>query len=153
MILSNATINDVGELLSLQKAAFHQEAVFYDNFSITPLVETIDEYRATFNEFTILKAVFDSRIIGSARAKTVESSCRISRLVVLPPYQRQGIASRLMYAIEQRIGNTVERFELFTGAKSKGNVALYTKLGYRIVRTNENDGVPMVIMEKEVKGP
>ena len=148
MKIDTATIGDAEELLALQKTAFHREAVFYDNFSITPLMETIDTYRTSFNEFTILKAIIDSRIIGSVRANTVGTTCYISRLVVLPVYQRQGIAGRLMRAIEKRLGDEVERLELFTGAKSEGNIALYVKLGYRVFRTTENDGITMVLLEK-----
>jgi hypothetical protein len=46
----------------------------------------------------------------------------------------------------------VERFELFTGHKSAGNIRLYERLGYRTFRqTPVNDKVTLVYMEKMVR--
>jgi len=152
MKIETATIDDTEELLALQKAAFHKEAVFYNNFTITPLIETIGEYRDAFSTFVVLKASDGSRIVGSVRANTVEHTCFITRLVVHPAFQRRGIGIRLMDEIEKRTGEEITRFELFTGGKSTGNIALYEKCGYLIIRRTEGDGVPMVIMEKRREG-
>ena len=150
-VISDAAINDAAELLAVQKAAFHQEAVFYNNFAISPLVETVGEYAATFSRYTLLKAVAEGAIIGSVRAHRENSTCCITRLVVHPAWQRRGIGTLLMRAIEQRC-RSAERFELFTGAGSAGNISFYTNIGYRVFKRSETTEVPMVFMEKITHG-
>ncbi len=147
-VIVAATIDDAAELLAVQRAAFHQEAVFYNNFTITPLVETLEEYIGTFNRYTVLKAVADGKIVGSVRAHAENGTCCITRLVVHPGWQRHGIGSRLMRGIEDCYRSSVNRFELFTGGESSGNIVFYAKCGYRVFNRCETTEVPMVFMEK-----
>ena len=57
----------------------------------------------------------------------------MGRLIVHPRHQRSGIGTALLQAIETCFADA-ERFELFTGEQSEGNIRLYTALGYRILR-------------------
>ena len=67
--------------------------------------------------------------------------------MVLPAFQRRGIGRRLMHAIEAEFPSA-ERFELFTGARSAGNIRLYESLGYSAFRHHEvSDQVTLVYME------
>lgn len=150
-VIMSATLDDAAELLAVQKAAFHQEAVFYNNFTIAPLAETLEEYVGAFNRYTVLKAVADGKIVGSVRAHSENGTCCITRLVVHPGWQRHGIGSRLMRGIEDCFHSAVDRFELFTGGKSSGNIAFYINNGYRIFKRSETTEVPMAFMEKCIR--
>ena len=69
--------------------------------------------------------------------------------MVDPDCRRQGIGSTLLQAIEARLPQAA-RFELFTGARSTGNIRLYERAGYRAVRTETVSAkVTLVHMVKE----
>jgi ribosomal protein S18 acetylase RimI-like enzyme len=148
MIIENATVSDAEELLVLQKLAYQSEAAIYDDFSIPPLVQTLESLEEDFKSHFFLKAVLDGRIIGSVRANTRERTCYIGRLIVHPHVQNRGIGTRLMDEIE-KIFNGCKRFELFTGDQSKRNLRLYQKRGYRIFKTAKmTDQTNIVFLEK-----
>jgi len=143
-----AEITDAEEILELQKIAYRSEAVLYDDWSIPPLTQTLDDIRKEFAHKTFLKACDAGGVIGFVRACVNDGVCHIGRLIVHPGFQRKGIGSRLMAAIEAEFPS-VGRFELFTGNMSEGNIRLYERLGYRIFRTDRmSPKVDMVFMGK-----
>ncbi|MEN6493726.1 MAG: GNAT family N-acetyltransferase [Thermoguttaceae bacterium] len=145
-----ATVADAETILALQKLAYQSEAVLYDDFSIPPLVETLDQLRGLFPSHVFLKAVADGRIVGSVRAAAQAETCHIGRLIVHPDWRRQGLGSRLVAAVERQFPE-VERFELFTGHKSVGNIRLYEKLGYAVYRTVAvHQRLELVYLEKRI---
>jgi ribosomal protein S18 acetylase RimI-like enzyme len=146
--ISRADITDVAEILALQKLAYQSEAVIYDDWSIPPLTQTLDEIRREFAGTIFLKACDSSEIIGSVRASVHDGTCKIGRLIVHPEFQHRGLGSRLMLAIEAEFPDT-QRFELFTGSRSAGNIRLYERLGYKTFRTERlSMQVELVFMEK-----
>lgn len=143
-----ATIEDIPEILELQKLAYKKEAILYDDWTILPLTQTLSEIQAEFENSVFLKAQFEARIIGSVRALFNSGTCKIGRLIVHPDYQRQGIGSLLMRNIEHSFPNA-QRFELFTGMKSIDNIMLYQKLGYKEYHKQDlSQKVRIVFMEK-----
>lgn len=127
-----ATVSDAEEILALQYLCYQSEAELYNDYSIPPLRQTLDELKAEFETHRILIAKPGEQIIGSVRANTVDDICFIGRLIVHPRYQRQGIGSRLMQAIEEE--TAASTYELFTGDRSEGNLKFYGRLGYSEVR-------------------
>jgi ribosomal protein S18 acetylase RimI-like enzyme len=149
VIIEKATVSDAEELLALQKLAYRSEAEIYNDFSIPPLIQTLESLEEDFKNQLFLKAVLGGRIIGSVRACSKERTCYIGRLIVHPDFQNRGIGTRLMNDIE-RIFNGCKRFELFTGDKSERNLRLYQKLGYRIFKTSKiTDQTNIVSLEKK----
>lgn len=150
----HADVTDAAEILELQKLAYQSEAVIYDDWSIPPLTQTLDEIKKEMNATTFLKVCDSGKLIGSVRASILDGTCEIGRLIVHPDFQHKGIGTQLMTAIEAEFPD-VRRFELFTGSRSTGNIRLYEKLGYRIVRIDRLSAqVELVFMEKlqEFKG-
>ena len=144
----HADISDAEEILELQKLAYQSEAVIYSDRSIPPLTQTLNEIKKEFAHTTFLKVCDSGRLIGSVRASNHIGTCEIGRLIVHPDFQRKGIGTLLMSAIEAEFPN-VKRFELFTGSKSEGNIRLYERLGYRKLRTDRlSPKVEIVFMEK-----
>jgi len=149
MKILDATVADAAAILELQRAAYRSEAELYNDFYIPPLRESLEELSALFASHVFLKAVVDGAIAGSVRARSDGTSCFIGRLIVAPAYQRRGVGSRLMKAVEDRFP-AVERFELFTGHKSEFNLRFYEKRGYReFMREPSSDRLTLVFLEKE----
>lgn len=127
--IEEASIDDASQILGLQKRAFIQEAELINNYSIFPITQSLNEIISDFSKFTILKALQNDMIIGSARAQQIDSICYIGRVVVEPIFQNRGVGKLLMNAIESKFRSAKE-FELFTGANSTRNIEFYSKLGY-----------------------
>jgi ribosomal protein S18 acetylase RimI-like enzyme len=127
-----AAPTDAGEVLTVQRAAFLAEGALNDSFTLPPLTETLDEVRAAIDDtgLVFLVARQEHRLVGSVRGRVTDGTGHVSRLSIAPDLQGQGLGRRLMTAIEQALAGQVQRFELFTGATSAANLALYHKLGY-----------------------
>lgn len=150
--ISRASLEDAIEILALQKLAYQSEAQIYDDWSIPPLLQTVEEIRDEFSTSVFLKAVSEHSIIGSLRSHVIENTCHIGRLIVHPKWQNRGIGTRLMTEIEL-IYRDVARFELFTGSNSIRNLHLYHKLGYQEFRREPlGSKVELVYLEKIVIG-
>ncbi len=148
---------DVEELLSGQRLAFREQGQLYGDWSIPPLTENAQDVRTALEGgAVILKAVAGGRIIGGVRGKLVGSTAHIGRLFVSPQAQRGGVARRLMAAIEESL-SACERYELFTGERSHGNLALYQRQGYALIGRAETaqpaDGAPYRLVWLEKPSP
>ena len=140
--------SDAAEILRLQYAAYQSEAVLYNDFSIQPLTQTLEQALEEFHGSVILKAVADDKIIGSVRAtEQDDGSIYIGKLMVLPEYQNKGIGKRLLQPIENEFQN--KRYWLITGHKSEKNLNLYEKCGYARFKTKEAaPGLIFVYLQK-----
>ena len=127
------------------------EADIYNDFDISPpLLQTLKELTKEFSESIILKAVLGDFIVGSVRGFQVDKTVFIKRLIVNPNYQNQGIGTKLMKSIEDSFKNNT-RYELFTGHKSKRNLHLYQKIGYKeFKRIPIHENLTMIYLEKYV---
>ena len=140
MIIEQALKEDLGEILTLQKLAYQSEAEIYNDYSIPPLSQTLEEIKEDFSFQLFLKIVINNKIAGSVRAFKENDTCFIGRLIVHPDFQNQGIGKKLLHEIEAKFSD-VSRYELFTGYKSEKNLYLYQKLGYyqfKSEKINEN---------------
>jgi len=149
MIIEQANIEDAGDILALQKLAYQSEAEIYNDYSIRPLTQSIEEIEAEFVYQIFFKALCDDgKIIGSVRAYLEQGTCFIGRLIVHPDFRNRGIGTSLMHEIEGRFKDA-KRFELFTGHLSERNIYLYQKLGYReFKREKFRENLELVYMEK-----
>ena len=147
-VISRALEFDALEILALQKLAYQSEARLYNDWSIPPLVQTIESLHQEFATSVVLKAVVGNHIVGSVRAVCTEGTCRIGRLIVAPQSQGQGIGSALLRSIEAAFP-LAEVFELFTGSLSEANIRLYRRHGYAVTRTERlSPSVSLVFMQK-----
>lgn len=149
MTISNADITDCEEIISLQKLAYKTEAEHYQDWTIPPLTQTSDELRKEFSELFVLKAVHNTRIIGSVRAQVIDDVCHIARLIVDPRFQGKGIGTALLHAIEASCKHA-KSYSLFTGDQSAANIQLYQRLGYVITHTQElSEKIRLVYLRKD----
>ncbi|OGV55988.1 MAG: hypothetical protein A2017_07905 [Lentisphaerae bacterium GWF2_44_16] len=152
IIITKAVSSDLPEILEVQKQAFHTEAVFYNDFNIQPMKQTLEEISEEFKSKVFLKASIDGRIVASVRASRSlenEKICFIEKLFVHPDFRKRGIADKLLSAIQEHFPEAAS-FELGTGKLSAGNIRLYEKAGFRIYgeKTSSPCGVSMVLMRK-----
>lgn len=150
--ISRAIFEDASQILALQKLAYQSEARIYNDWTIPPLLQTVEEIQDEFSTHKFLKAVSESSIIGSVRARVMGNTCHIGRLIVHPEWQNLGIGTRLVTEVEL-MHRDVARFELFTGSNSIRNLHLYRKLGYQEFRREPlGSKVELVYLEKIVIG-
>ena len=148
---SLAGFADLEEVLNLQKLAYHENAMRYNDFAIPPLTQTLEDLKEESKSSIILKVVEDRMIVGSVRAFEKDGSCYIGRLIVHPDYQNKGIGKKLMKAIEKCFEGV--RFELFTGHLDEKNLAFYEKLDYKRFREEKiNHSLWFVYLEKKQGG-
>lgn len=144
---------DADEILTLQKIAYQSEAVIYNDWELPALTQSLESLRTEFSNTIILKAVINTKIIGSVRAVAGNDCYKIGRLIVHPDYQKQGIGTALLEKIES-INTSSKVFQLFTGSKSLSNIRFYEKSGYKIIGTKTlSDKVELVFMEKYNSNP
>jgi phosphoribosylanthranilate isomerase len=149
--IETASLEDLPEILALQKLAYHSEAVLNDDFGIPPMVQTQAGIEAEFQQRTFLKALQGSRLVGSVRANLENGTCHIGRMIVHPERQNLGIGTRLMHAIETHFAQA-QCYELFTSKRSVRNLTLYQKLGYRIFKEEAlSEKVQLIYLEKRQK--
>jgi GNAT superfamily N-acetyltransferase len=150
MRMERAVALDAEEILALQKLAYRSEAEIYNDFNFSPMVQPLESIGKDFENQVFIKVLVNRGIIGSVRAYAEGGTCFIGRLIVHPEFQNQGIGAKLMNEIE-KIFNTCQRFELFTGDRSEKNIYLYQKLGYKIFkRAKITDLTTIVYLEKNI---
>lgn len=149
MKTKKAKEEDLKNILELQKLAYKSEAEIYGDFSIQPLIQTMEEITEEFKNYVFIKMINDEeKIIGSVRAKSIGKTCFIGKLIVNPDFQNQGIGKLLMAKIEKQFTNA-DNFELFTGNKSLKNISLYEKLGFKIFKKEQiNQKLELVYFRK-----
>lgn len=102
-----------------------------------------------------LKAVAEGRLVGfvMGEPKPAERFAWIATLGVHPDFQRRGIATQLLNAVEARL--TEPTIKLTVRHSNEGALALYRKFGYTAVGRWERyyaGGEAGVVMEKRREG-
>ena len=149
MRIEKARFEDLYAILQLQYLAYQSEADLFGTRDIPPLKQTIDEVIEEYNDGLILKMVDDDNVIlGSVRAKDVEGSVYIGKLMIHPDYRCKGYGSRLLKEVEECYPG--KRYELFTSTRSADNIRLYQKNGYKEFKQEPvTEELIFVYMEKE----
>jgi len=144
--------DDAGEVLTLQRAAFVQEAAIYGDVNMPPLTQTLEELRAELGDNLGCVALRDHRLVGAARAVRDKELLLIGRIAIAPDEQGSGIGSDLLLAVERRGAEAgCHEAELFTGSLSEANLRLYERLGYReTARVDQGDGTAQIFLRKDL---
>jgi catechol 2,3-dioxygenase-like lactoylglutathione lyase family enzyme/predicted GNAT family N-acyltransferase len=145
--ISEATTEDLEEILYLQKCCYLSEAEIYNDYSIPPLTQTLEGIKNDSEKQKIIKLEYENKIIGSVRAFVEDNTCFIGRLIVNRDFQNMGFGRLLMNHIEN-IFHHVSRFELFTGYKSDKNLYLYKNFGYKIYKEKKMNNTVITYLEK-----
>ncbi len=143
---------DAGEVLTIQRAAFVQEALIYGTADMPPLTQTLEELRAELEDNLGHVALAGPRIVGAVRARLDGTLLLVGRLTIAPDQQGGGIGSRLLAAVEAAGRDAgAAQAELFTGSLSEANLRLYTREGYAETERVLGDGdIEQVFLRKRL---
>ena len=121
------------------------------------LNETENTIQNELNQGTEIFGVYENdKLIGIVKCVLNNEYIYFSRLSVLPQNQGKGIATSLIKHLEDyAIQNNVFTSKCKVRKSEKNNIALYSKLGYDIVKeemiVNKNgDGIPTLTMRKNL---
>ncbi|MFT4082455.1 MAG: GNAT family N-acetyltransferase [Nocardioides sp.] len=162
--ITPATRADAGEILTLQRACWVQEAIANDDLRIPTLHETLADVQAGLGEWDTYVVRQAGRLIGSVRGRTVspdggvdggvdaaDAEWEIGRLMVAPDLQGGGLGRALLEHIQAVAPAGVRRMWLFTGAASERNHRLYARAGFRLRRDRPGPGPTAVVFAKTVR--
>lgn len=146
--ICKANYEDLPEILQMQYLSYQSEADLFGGKDIPPLKQTLDEVIGEYNAGIILKMLDNNgNIIGSVRAKEDKGTVYIGKLMVHPQHRHYGYGTRLLNEIERFFPE--KRYELFTSTRSKDNIRLYQKSGYKIFKHKAiDDELQFVYLEK-----
>lgn len=148
MRIREAHADDVGELLTLQRAAFVDEAWLYGTAAVPALLEDLDGLRMRLAESHTIVGLDGDRIVGAVSLRDYRpGGPDVERLMVAPDCRQQGLASQLMNAIEDHARSAAhETIQLIVGDLANQNQKLYKRLGYAITDRFPLDDYPDVIL-------
>ena len=143
-------IEDAGEVLTLQRAAFVQEALIYGSPEMPPLTQTLEELEHELHDNLGCVALEGTRMIGAVRARLDGDLLLVGRIAIAPDAQGKGIGTLLLAEVERRGREAGAReAELFTGSLSEANLRLYEREGYvESERVPAGDGTAQVFLRK-----
>ncbi len=152
-----ATPADVGEIFTLQRAAFVDEARLYETPHVPPLWETFEECGVRLDASTSWVAADGHRIIGAVSQRLVHEVPHVERLMVAPDRRGERLATALLDAVESHArASGIGALQLIVGDLAVDNQAIYEHLGWTRVSTFPLEDYPTVIlhaMEKVLEPP
>ncbi len=151
-MLSLASIADAGELLTLERAAYLEEADLNADFTIPPVAETLADVEAWLREHTTWALRVDGRLIGAVRGRLIGSRWEIGRLVVAPDLRGRGWGGFLLDHAEAAAPPSATELSLFTGRASERNLRAYRKRGYRL-SADQPDDPGLVRLSRSLRRP
>ncbi|MFI6100030.1 GNAT family N-acetyltransferase [Lentzea sp. NPDC051213] len=137
-------------MLTVQRAAYLDEARRYDAWELPPLRETVQQIQDHIESGMPALGAWDgTRLVGSVRGKVDQARMEVARLSVAPDQQGRGLGRRLLDAVcAEAAGEVVW---LFTGAESEENLRLYLSAGFEEVGEQfDVVGIRCVTLEKTV---
>jgi len=149
-IITKAKIDDLEEILKLQKRAFITEAQMHGNYDIEPLKQTYESILSDFDTHSFLKALYEDKIIGSIKYRNSDGMVWVGKLIVDPLFRRKGLGRRLLLEVEND-NPDASAFRLFTAASSIQNIRLYESVGYSICNEYEDESQSNLLMVEMTK--
>lgn len=144
-------VDDAGEVLTLQRAAFVSEAQIYGSTDMPPLTQTLEQVEEELRDCIGWTARKGQRLVGALRARQDGGLLLIGRIAIAPDVQGEGIGRMLLETAETSTDAT--EAELFTGSLSEANLRLYLRCGYRETeRIPQGDGTDQVFLRKPLTG-
>ena len=152
MEIEIASTDRYGEMFTLHRAAFVDEALLYGTADTPALTETFDEFVDRLAESKSWIALDQHRIVGAVSLRIYREGPYVERLVVAPDRRAEGISTQLMIALEKASIESGHRtLQLVVGDMAVENQLIYEHLGWRRSTTFHLAGNADVILHTMVK--
>jgi GNAT superfamily N-acetyltransferase len=129
-------VDDAGEVLTLQRAAYVTEAWAHGDLDLPPLWQSLADLEAELADPQVLAAGWRSgtgRLLAAVRVRIAPGTpvvAHIARLTVVPDRQGQKLGTRLLTELEKQLPAEATELRLFTGEHSHANLRFYARHGY-----------------------
>lgn len=144
-----ANEEDLPCILEIQHQAFRREAEEFHDYSIEPLLQTLEDLKEELQTFTYLKAVDEEgQIIGSIRGYVRDRTCYIGKILVHPNYQGVGVGTAMIKEFEKI--QIAPRYELYASIRCPQNIRLYERLGFKRFKETRMESNGFVYLEKQM---
>ena len=131
-----AVRGDAGEILTLQRACWVQEALDNDMLDIPALHESLETVEASVDDWAYFVVRLAGRLVGAVRGRLVVHADTtvwdIGRVMVAPDVQGRGLGRVLLEHIQAVAPAEASSYVLFTGARSADNQRMYKKAGFTL---------------------
>ena len=144
-----ATRADAGELLTLQRACWMQEAAMNESVAGIPaLQESLTDVQEWIGAWTSYVVRVGGRLVGAVRGRLAGDAWDIGRIMVAPDLQGRGLGRVLLDHIQQVAPPAATSYVLHTGYRSEGNLRMYKKAGFRLRRDLEAPPLAVVLTKR-----
>lgn len=132
---------DAGELLTLQRACWMQEAALNDSVAGIPaLQESLVDVETWLETWSTYVVRVGGRIVGAVRGRLQDGPDKragnqawdIGRMMVAPDLQGRGLGRVLLTHIQDVAPPAATSYVLFTGHQSHANIRMYKRAGFRL---------------------
>ena len=129
--LKRVTIDDIDEIIKMQKESFKPLLDKYHDNEENPYHESFDKVKYKIENYFYYFIIIDDEKVGAIaiRDKKDGTKKKIAPLYILPKFQNKGYAQLAMKEVERIHGE--DNWKLDTILEEKGNCHLYEKFGYR----------------------
>lgn len=150
-----ATERDYGAILTLQRAAFVDEARIYNTPFVPSLDETLEGLTSRMNDSTSWIAELDGRIVGAVSLRNYrDGGPDVERLMVAPDCRGAGISSLLLAALEKHAADEGHpQIQLIVGDLAVDNREIYRHLGWTEQYSHRLQGADHVLLHTMTKTP
>jgi tRNA (guanine37-N1)-methyltransferase len=126
-----ATRADAGELLTLQRACWVEEALANDMWDVPALHEPLETVEAELRRWTTFVLRSEGRLVGSVRGRLAGAEWLIGRLMVAPDLRGRGLGRWMLEQVMAAAPQEATRLGVMTGARSEANLRMYHRAGFR----------------------
>lgn len=155
VLFEKANLDDVERLLEIQKDAFQEALILYEDYETSPAFESVEKITYKIQHHNYYKIIADREIVGGIHIyKKGEGHYYLNRIFVHPNYENMGIGRMAMTFVENdKEFEDAFIWSLETPHKSYKNHYFYESLGY--VRTGHeqeiNEKLKIIHYKKEIK--
>ena len=147
-----AVTKDYGEIMTLQRASFVDEARLYGTPDVPALNESAQELSDRLAKSRTWVAIDQTRIIGAVSLRAYRGDPDIERLMVAPDRRGEKISSQLLAAAEHAaIKSNIRSLQLIVGDLAVDNQRIYAHLGWHRVSSFQLAGYEGVLLHNMAK--
>lgn len=129
--LRRASVHDAGQLLVLQRCCWSQVAIQNNSLQVPALHESLEEVLAWIEDWQVLVAEQEHRLIAAARGRKRGSKWEVGRIMVAPDCEGRGLGRWILAQCEQLAPPDCSSCFLYTAPGNARGIEIYQRSGYQ----------------------